>query len=82
MIDGQPHLATPLTVLDHKGKVRRPKLGSGDPVDAFVAELREVVRSFRTGRPSEILGGDLACDALVLCHKQTQSVASGRPAKI
>ena len=82
VIGGEPHLAMPLTVLDQKGKVQRPKLGSGDPVDAFAAELREVVRSFRTGQPSEILGGDLACDALVLCHKQTQSVVSGRPAKI
>jgi len=82
VIDGQPHLATPLTVLDQKGNVQRPKLGSGDPVDAFAAELREVVRSVRTGKSSEILSGGLACDALVLCQKQTQSVVSGRPMKI
>ena len=30
---------TPLTVLLNDGKVLRPKLGSGDPTDAFVAEL-------------------------------------------
>ena len=37
-------VVTPLTVLLDNGKVLRPKLGSGDPVDAFVAELGEVVR--------------------------------------
>jgi predicted dehydrogenase len=78
VIGDQPHVATPLTVLDNNGKVERPKLGSGDPLDGFVAELKEVVKSIRTGQPSAILGGELARDAVILCQKQTQSVASGR----
>jgi len=82
VLDGKPRVATPLTVLEAKGKVVQPKLGSGDPVDGFVAELKEVVRSIRTGEESRILGGDLARDALLICHKETQSVRSGKIVKI
>lgn len=81
VIGDQPVVATPLTVLDDKGKVQRPKLPAGDPLAGFVAELKEVVKSLRTGKPSPILGGELARDAVILCQKQTQSVLTGRPAK-
>ena len=46
------------------GKVLRPKLGGGDPIDAFVAELSEVVRAVRTNTPSPLLAGELARDAV------------------
>jgi predicted dehydrogenase len=82
VIDGKANAGTPLTVLDSKGKVVHPQLGAGDPVDGFVAELKEVMRSIRTGEGSKILGCDLARDALLLCHKQTQSVRSGKPVKM
>jgi len=75
-------LLMPCTVLTDKGKVVRPKLGSGDPVDAFELEIKEVVKSIRTGKPSSILAADLARDAIVLCHKQTDSVKKGRPVKV
>ncbi len=81
VIGDQPMVATPLTVLDDKGKVQRPKLPAGDPLAGFVAELKEVVKSLKTGKASQILGGDLARDAVILCHKQTQSVISGRVVK-
>jgi len=74
--------AVPLTLLSEKGRVLRPKLGSGDPVDAFVAELKEVVRAVRTNVPSPLLAGELARDAVVLCQKQTQSVRLGRAVKV
>jgi predicted dehydrogenase len=73
---------TPLTVLLSNGKMERPKLGSGDPVDAFVAELTEVVRAVRANKPSPLLAGELARDALVLCQKQTESVLRGRAVKV
>jgi hypothetical protein len=57
------------------------KLAADDPLASFVAELKEAVKSIRTGKPSPILGGDLARDAVLLCQKQTQSVTSGRMAK-
>jgi predicted dehydrogenase len=82
VLGGEGHTIMPLTVLDAKGKVQRPKLGAGDPVDGFVAELRETARAIRTGEPSPILSGELACDALRICQKQAQSVTNGRSVKI
>jgi predicted dehydrogenase len=77
-----PKVLMPLTVLDDKGSVRAPQLGSSDPLDAFQAELNEVVRSVRQQRPSQVLHGDLARDAVILCHKQTASLKTGRPQRI
>jgi predicted dehydrogenase len=75
-------VVTPLTVLLDNGKVLRPKLGSGDPVDSFTAELDEAVRSVRSNAPSPLLAGELARDAIILCQKQTESVRRGRPVKV
>jgi predicted dehydrogenase len=69
----------PLTLLDSKGKVEYPALPAGDPMlAAFEAEIREVVSSCKSARPSSLLGGALARDAIVLCHKQTESVRKGK----
>ncbi len=74
---------TPLTLLDSKGQAEQPKLPEGDPMlSAFEAEIKEVAQSINSGRPSALLSGDLARDAIVLCHKQTQAVRSGKPVKI
>ena len=73
---------TPLTVLLKNGKVLRPKLGNSDPVDAFVAELGEVVHAVRDKRASPLLAGELARDAVVLCQKQTESVRRGKAVKV
>jgi len=72
----------PLTVLTENGRVVRPKLGSGDPVNAFVAEMTEATRAVRTNTPSSMLDGSLARDALILGHKQTKSITSGRSVKV
>lgn len=72
----------PFKILDRKGKVIRPDLGDGDPVRAFEAEIAEVVRSIRKNRPSEILSGQLAHDAIALCHKQAESVVKGRTVRM
>lgn len=72
----------PFKILDAKGKVIRPDLGDGDPVRAFQAEIEEVVRSIRTNRSSPILSGELAADAITLCHKQTASVLKGHKVRI
>jgi len=74
VIDGQGVTAMPLTVLTGDDRVLRPELGSGDPIDGFVRELHEMVRAVQGGQPSPILAGDLARDALVLCHRQCESV--------
>jgi predicted dehydrogenase len=74
---------TPLTLVNGKGKAEQPKLPAVDPMlAAFEYEVQEVARSIASKKPSALLGGDLARDAIVLCHKQTQAVTSGKTVKI
>ena len=72
----------PCTVLTADGRVERPKLGSGDPMDAFVLELDAVLQAVRSGDPSPFLKADLARDAIVICQKQTESVKTGGRVKL
>jgi predicted dehydrogenase len=72
----------PLKVLTADGQVLRPDLGQADSISAFVAEIEEVVAAVEKGKPSPLLGGDLARDAIALCHKQTEAVRSRAPVKI
>ncbi|MEE3372323.1 MAG: Gfo/Idh/MocA family oxidoreductase [Planctomycetota bacterium] len=69
----------PLKLLTADDQVLRPDLGDGDPVRAFEVQIEEVVRSIKTGEISAILSGALARDAILLCHKQTESVVTGSP---
>lgn len=70
VLDGQAVTGTPLTVLTSRGRVEHPKLRE---IDGFAAELTDAVKAVRTGQPSQLLAGELALDALVLCQKQTES---------
>ncbi|NOY30379.1 MAG: gfo/Idh/MocA family oxidoreductase, partial [Planctomycetes bacterium] len=72
----------PPTLFDNKGKAKTVKLGGGDPMDSFASEIKEVVSCVRQNRESEILNSDLARDAILLCHKQTQSLVRGRSVKV
>jgi hypothetical protein len=45
---------------------------------AFAAEIRAAVESVMSGTESHFLSGKLARDALVLCHKESQSVRTGK----
>ena len=74
--------ALPLTVLDHRGKVVQPKLTAGDDIDPFKEEIGEVLRAIRTDKPSPLLGGELARDALVLCQRQTESAVKQKKVKV
>jgi predicted dehydrogenase len=82
VIDGNPELSMPLTVLHANGKVERPQTGGGDPVDAFVAELSEAAKAFKNGKNSPLLAGELARDAVILCHKQTESLKKRKPVQV
>lgn len=68
----------PLKVLCADGSIQRPALGSGDPVDAFVAEIDAAAAAVGRGIVCDALRGELAADALVLCQAIDQSVRSGR----
>lgn len=72
----------PLKIVTSTGKVIRPDLGDGDPVRGFESEIKEVVRSIGSAEPSAILSGELARDAIVLCHKQSESVRRGKLVKV
>jgi len=64
----------PVTVLTADGKVEQPKLDAGDATTAFTAELQAAVDGVRAGRAPDLLSAELARDALLLCHKECESV--------
>jgi predicted dehydrogenase len=69
----------PLTLLPAGGGTEQPSLGDGDPIIAFAGELQAAVDGVRAGRAPDLLSGRLARDALVLCHREIQSVRLGGP---
>lgn len=72
----------PLKLLDADGNVQRPTLPEAGPTTAFESEIEEVLRCVSTGETSPVLSGELARDAILLCHKQTESVQLGQPVQI
>lgn len=68
----------PIKLLTENGQVVRPDLGDGDPVLAFGREIQEAITCFSENRPSEILNGSLARDAIEICQMQSQSVKENR----
>jgi hypothetical protein len=72
----------PLKILTSDGQVVRPEIGGGDPSEAFVHEIAEVIKCSEANQPSATLSGDLARDAIILCHKQTEAVKAGKVVEI
>jgi predicted dehydrogenase len=70
--------ATPLTVLTADGKSEQPSLAGGDPIEAFATEVQTAVEGVTSGKMPDLLSGQLARDALVLCLKECESVKSGK----
>jgi predicted dehydrogenase len=69
----------PLTVLTADGGVEQPKLAGGDdPTTAFTTEIQTAVDGIVAGKEPDLLSGRLARDALVMCHRECESVRSGR----
>jgi predicted dehydrogenase len=50
----------------------------GGEVAAFVAELQAAVDGVASGKTPELLSGQLARDALVMCYKECESVKTGK----
>lgn len=70
----------PLTLLTADGKSEQPKLaGGGDPLAAFADEIQAAVNGVTAGKEPDLLSGKLARDALVLCHREIESVKTGKP---
>ena len=75
---GIGQLSMPVTVILPDGSIDRPDLGAGDPIDAFEAELTEAVEAIEQRKPSPLLEGTLARQALAICLAEIESVSSGR----
>ena len=74
---------TPLTLLTADGKAEQPQLaGGGDPLAAFADELQAAMDGVAAGKEPDLLSGRLARDALVLCHRECESVKTGRPVAV
>jgi predicted dehydrogenase len=82
VVGDTPEANMPLTVLKSDGKVERPEMKSSDPIDSFADELTEAARTVKSGKPSALLDGSLARDAIVLCAAQTESIRKRRPVKV
>jgi len=70
---------TPLTVLHADGHSEQPRLSGGDPIEAFSAEIQAAVDGVQSCRAPDLLSGNLARDALVMCLMECESVRSGKP---
>jgi predicted dehydrogenase len=69
----------PLTLLTADGKSEQPKLeGGADATTAVTLELQAAVDGVRAGKEPDLLSAKLARDALVLCHRECESVKTGR----
>src|SRR5262249_2637946 len=73
----------PLTVLAADGKQEQPNLAGGDDsTTAFTSELQAAVDGIARGKESHLLSGRLARDALVMCHRECESVLTGRAVRL
>lgn len=67
-----------LTVFNADGTSELPKLGDSDSISAFTTEVQTAVDAVKSGEMPALLSGQLARDALVLCHKECESVKTGK----
>jgi predicted dehydrogenase len=77
VVGGEGRLLMPLTILGPDGQATPVELPESDEISPFVNEIDAAARGVAANRPSELLGGDLARDAIVLCHKQSESAQRG-----
>lgn len=69
----------PLTALGADGKSAHPELpGGGDPISAFTMEIQAAIDGIAAGKAPDLLSGQLARDALVMCFKECESVKTGK----
>ena len=68
----------PLTLLTEDGGKAFPPLAGEDPLGGFTAEIDAAAEGVRTGKAPDLLSAKLARDALVLCHKECESVRTGQ----
>ncbi len=76
----------PLTLITDDGQVTTPTPaptpGGSDGCAAFTDEQQEAVDAVQSGKEPPTLNGQLARDALKLCHAEAESIASGKPVTV
>jgi len=73
---------SPLSVILSDGSAERPEHGSGDPIDAFAAELGVAVASVGQGVSGPQLSAELARQALAICQAEVESVKTRKPVSL
>lgn len=73
----------PLTLIGNDGSVINPNPGGGNEwYSAFSDEIQAAVNAIQTGDESPILSGQLALDALKLCHAEAESIRTEKAVAI
>jgi len=57
-------------------------IGGGDPITAFADEIQTAVDGVKANEMPDLLSGQLARDALVMCYKECESVVARRAVAI
>ena len=70
------------TLFTGDGKVKCPKLGDGDPMNAFLTEVKQVKACLDSGKAEGPLDAALAVDALAIADAQSRSLATGKTVKV
>ena len=73
---------SPLCVLHADGTTESPALGSGDPLEAFAAEIAQAVESVESGQAAPEFSADLARLALKICQAEVESVKTGQEIRV
>ena len=68
----------PLTCITSGKSETVDLLGGGDPITAFADEIQTAVDGVKAGKMPDLLSGQLARDALVMCYKECESVVARR----
>ncbi|MGH7130131.1 MAG: Gfo/Idh/MocA family protein, partial [Planctomycetaceae bacterium] len=72
----------PLTLIGEDGTAAVVQLEGGEWYSAFTAELQTAVDAVQSRTEPRILSGELARDALRLCHAEAKSIAEGKAIEI
>ncbi len=81
-LGNEPVTSMPVTLLDSDGEVHHPDLGEVDPIDSFTDEIQYAVDAIRKDEEPVALSGEGAAGALLLCHKEAESVKTGDAVRV
>ena len=82
ILNGEPCATLPLTLIPASGKARTVKVPPSDPMVAFEAELKAVLRGCASGNIENFLSPEPAMDAMRMCQKQTESLRGKKRVRV